>query len=134
MQNYETMCVVKSDVQGEKLQTILDKIEKVITSFEGKDVKKNDWGVKKLAYPIQKLTTGHYFLYNYQGKAGVVNELERQLGFEDQVLRYMTVKIEDPEKNNTKPQNFMFGKIDRTPRPRGGYKQRSYDKHSKRNS
>lgn len=135
MTNYETVCIFKSDVQGEKLNAIFDKITKVMNDHKIKDVKKNDWGIRKLAYPIEKLTTGHYYCFEYAGQGNIVSELERQLGYEDGILRYMTCKIKKSDKAVDTPQSYIFGRIapqgSRGRSDRHGQRQDRHDRHDR---
>jgi small subunit ribosomal protein S6 len=53
-----------------------------------------DWGVRKLAYPINKVTRGRYFYLRFDGDAPLIAELERRLRLDDKVIRYQSVKLE----------------------------------------
>lgn len=112
MPQYETVCVVKPDIQGESLNKITDKIQKVLTDFDVETVNKQDWGIRKLAYPIEKYKTGHYLYFVYEGGGGLVSELERQLNYEDGVMRYMTMKLTKQSRTDVKPEPFQFARIE----------------------
>lgn len=112
MSLYETVCVIKPELTGEAIEKIVAKVQRVLTENKVNEVKKNDWGLRKLAYPIQKLTTAHYLQFVYDGGGDLVGLLERQLNYEDGILRYLTVRVEKGVNPDTKPDTFLFGKID----------------------
>lgn len=91
---YETTFITKSEMSDESLKTFQEKLQQVIGSFQGEVVLTEDWGKKKLAYPISKESRGHYTYLVYTGKPGVVAELERNLRLQDFVLRFLTVNLE----------------------------------------
>ena len=90
---YETICVLEPNVASDTLKKIEDKIQKIFTSHKIKEVAKNDWGNRKLAYPINNHRTGMYVQYIYQGPGELISELEKNLGYEESVLRFLTVKF-----------------------------------------
>lgn len=92
---YETTIITKTELTDEALKTLSDKIEKIISDFQGDVVYTEDWGRKKLAYPIQKESRGRYTYLAYTGKGGVVQEIERNLRIAEPVLRFATVKLSD---------------------------------------
>ena len=112
MTEYELVCVVKPDVTPEQKETLDKKIQKVLTDHKVTGIDKRDWGLRRLAYPIQNHTTAQYYQWVFAGQGNVVSELERQLGYDDQVLRYLTVKVETATHRDGKPDDFQFGKID----------------------
>ena len=91
---YETIFITRSELTDEALRTLQDRIGQIITSFNGETVLSEDWGKRKLAYPIQKEGRGHYTFVVYSGKPGVVHEIERNLRLHDHVLRFLTVNLE----------------------------------------
>lgn len=89
---YETICVYTPDLQGDKLEALDQKIQKIFTQHKVGEVTKKDWGNRKLAYPIKNYKTGHYFQLLYQAPVGLVTDLEKNLGYEESVLRFLTIK------------------------------------------
>lgn len=128
MSQYETVCVIKSDVQGDRLNKITDKINKILTDNKAQDLKCEDWGIRKLAYPIQKLKTAQYLKFIYNGGGPLVSELERQLSYDDSILRYMTMKLGKGDHPELKPDAYQFAKIEAEsyghPFGGGGYERR----------
>lgn len=95
---YETVCVIAPEVQGEQLKKIDDKIKKIFSSFNVKEVAKKEWGNRRLAYPIENYKTANYVQYVYTAPTGLIAELERNLGYEESILRYLTVKYDKHNK------------------------------------
>lgn len=103
MAEYETICVLEPDVQGDRLTRFEDKIKKILSQFKIEKVSKQDWGLRKLAYPIRKFKTGHYFRFVYEGPGAVISELERNLGYEETVLRALTITIDKKNRSDAAP-------------------------------
>ena len=92
MNNYETVFIatpVLSDVQAKE---VLGKFRGVITENGGQIVNEEDWGLRKLAYPIQKKTTGFYFFLEFTGEGNIVETLELQYRRDERVIRFLTFK------------------------------------------
>jgi small subunit ribosomal protein S6 len=98
---YETIYIVRPDVAEEDLATIRERVETVIDSEGGHTLRFDDWGPRRLAYIIRdnsegrKFERGHYQYYRYLVPPGTVTELERNLKLLDNVLKFLTVKIDD---------------------------------------
>ncbi len=91
---YETTFITRSELSDEALKTLQEKLTQVVASFQGSVVLTEDWGKRKLAYPIEKETRGHYTYLVYTGKGDVVHEMERNLRLNDHVLRFLSVNLE----------------------------------------
>jgi small subunit ribosomal protein S6 len=94
LSGYETTFITRSELSDEKLKVLQDRLAQVILSFQGEVVLTEDWGKKKLAYPISKESRGHYSYFVYTGKGDIVHEIERNLRLNDHVLRFLTVNLE----------------------------------------
>ncbi len=92
---YEIIFVVRPDVADDDLVTIRNRASTIIEDRTGTILKNEDWGKRKLAYEIQKCNKGHFFLFNFLGGPEMVAELERTLRIDDQILRFLSVKIAD---------------------------------------
>lgn len=90
---YETTYIVRSDLSDEALKTLQSKLESIVKDFQGESVLTEDWGRRKLAYPINKESKGHYLYFVYTGKGDVVHEVERNLRLHDRVLRFLSVTL-----------------------------------------
>jgi len=91
---YETTFITRAELSDEGLKTLQDRLNGVVGQFGGQLVLSEDWGKRKLAYPIAKETRGHYTYFVYTGKGDVVHEIERNLRLNDQVLRFLSVNLE----------------------------------------
>lgn len=91
---YETTFITRLEMTDEALKALTDRLASVVTAFKGEIVLSEDWGRRKLAYPIQKETRGHYTYMVYTGTGDVVHELERNLRLQEDVLRFLTVNLD----------------------------------------
>ena len=94
MNHYETVFIatpVLSDVQTKE---VFGKFQGVITENGGRIVSGEEWGLKKLAYPIQKKTTGFYFLIEFEAEGDIVDILETQYRRDERVIRFLTFKMD----------------------------------------
>lgn len=92
---YETTIITRSELTDEALKQLQERLNTVVAGFNGSMVLTEDWGRRKLAYPIEKETRGQYTYYVYTGKGEVVHEIERNLRLHDHVLRFLTVNLEN---------------------------------------
>ena len=91
---YETIYIVRPDLADEELKGLSAKVEEIIASMKGDFRRLEDWGIRKLAYPINKVTRGRYYYLRFDGDAPLIAELERRLRLDDKVIRYQSVKLE----------------------------------------
>lgn len=94
MRMYETIIIVQPDLGDEELKALSAKIQEVISTMKGDFQRLEDWGVRKLAYPINKLARGRYYYLRFNGDAPLIAELERRLRLDDKVVRYQSVVLE----------------------------------------
>ena len=90
MNNYETVFIVTPVLSEAQVQEVADKFQGVITENGGQIVNRENWGLKKLAYPIQKKTTGFYFLIEFAAEGDIINKLETQYRRDERVIRFLT--------------------------------------------
>jgi len=94
MRMYETIFIAKPDLSEEETKGLTAKVQEVITGMKGDFKRLEDWGARKLAYPIEKFNRGRYYFLRFDGDAPLIAELERRLRLDDKVLRYQSVKLE----------------------------------------
>ncbi len=94
MQKYESAILFDPELPEERRKEFLAKLAGVISRFQGEVLKQDDWGIRKLAYQIQKKSNAYYTFLVYSGERGVVEEFERNLKIFDGALRYMTSRVE----------------------------------------
>jgi small subunit ribosomal protein S6 len=92
---YETVFILPSDSDEGKKRDILDRLDGVVEKGGGIRIKREDWGVRRLAYPVKNQPKGHYFLLDFVGTAQIVAELERHMRMFEDVHRFLTVKTDD---------------------------------------
>ena len=116
MPNYESVFIARQDISAAQVDGLTEAFEKVITDAGGSVAKRENWGLRTMAYKIKKNRKGHYVLLNFDAPAPALHEMERQMRINEDVLRYMTVRIEEFEEG---PSAIMRNK-DRDDRPRRG--------------
>ena len=95
IKEYETIYVLRSDVDAETAERIQSRVGDAIEREQGKTVKVEAWGRRRLAYPIGKQRRGVYVYVKYVGGGGLVAEVERNLKLQDAVMKFMTVQTSD---------------------------------------
>jgi small subunit ribosomal protein S6 len=89
------MVIVDPDVTEQERTELFDRFGELIAGQSGYLVENDEWGTRKLAYPIKKKPRGFYLRIDYCGSGNLVTELERNLRIEDRILKYMTVLLEE---------------------------------------
>ena len=89
---YETLFVVKPTLTDEETAAQIAKIKDVLAKEGAELVATNDMGMRKLAYPVEKQNRGYYTVLFYKGEGTVINELERNLKINEDVMKFLTVK------------------------------------------
>jgi small subunit ribosomal protein S6 len=135
---YETTFITRIDQTDDSFKALKEKIESIIQSFGGTLVYQEDWGKRRLAYPIEKEIRGQYTHFVYNGKPGVVAEIERNLRLHDSVMRFLTVVIakefdaekylKDTAQGTAMKRDERAGDKPAYERPRGEYGDRSNDR------
>lgn len=104
MRNYESLYIVHPDLVGDELTAVVDKFEKVLSDQQAEILKIDNWGVKKLAYPIKKVARGNYIQILFSAGPEVVAEYERRLRLDEQILRFLTVRLDQKLSLDTEEQ------------------------------
>ncbi len=89
--DYETMFIVNATLEEDAMRAIVDKFKALIEA-NAEIVEYNEWGKRKLAYPIDDINDGFYVLVNYKAEAAFVAELDRNFNIADGILRSMTIR------------------------------------------
>ena len=92
---YETIYILRSDVDADTAEKVQARVAEVVGRDNGKLVKVEAWGRRKLAYPVAKQKKGVYVYVKYVGRGGLVQELERNLKLQDVVLKFQTIQTQD---------------------------------------
>ena len=93
MNHYETVFILNPVLSEEQAKEAVQKFESEVGSLGGKVKHSESWGLRKLAYPIQKKSTAFYFLIEFQGEGDVVQKLEVELKRDERVMRFLTTKM-----------------------------------------
>ena len=131
---YECVLIARNDVTQQQVEAVADTIATQLEGEGGTIQKREYWGLRSLSYRIKKNRKGHYMLLGLDAKPASVNEMERQLGLNEDVLRFMTIRVDALDEN---PSAILARKSDdrertfRGPKPAGrfesGRTRRGYD-------
>ncbi|SNT00646.1 SSU ribosomal protein S6P [Anaerovirgula multivorans] len=94
MNKYELLCVFEPNTEEEKRNQLLDKFKGIIEA-DGEVENVDEWGLRKLAYEIDKIKEGYYVLMNFTTNPDTPKEINRNLKIADEVIRHMIIKIEE---------------------------------------
>jgi len=95
MKRYETTYILRPSLGEDQFAEIIDRTNNIVRNDGGAIIHLERWGTKKLAYEINKETSGHYVYFDYAASGTTVPELERIFRIDDRVLRYLTIKLDD---------------------------------------
>ncbi|HEX3346940.1 MAG TPA: 30S ribosomal protein S6, partial [Acetobacteraceae bacterium] len=91
---YECVLIARNDVTQQQVEAIADQIAIQFEGEGGSVAKREYWGLRSLAYRIKKNRKGHYMLLGLDAKPSSIVEMERQLGLNEDVLRFMTIRVD----------------------------------------
>jgi small subunit ribosomal protein S6 len=112
---YETIYILRPDVDPDTADKVQGRVAEVVSRDNGKLVKVEAWGRRKLAYPVAKQKKGVYVYVKYVGRGGLVHELERNLKLQDSVLKFQTVLTNDDvdvEGLQVDPEEIKFQRLE----------------------
>ncbi|MSP83049.1 MAG: 30S ribosomal protein S6 [Alphaproteobacteria bacterium] len=110
---YESTFIVRQDVASQQVEALAATLTQLVQDNGGTVVKTEHWGLKSLAYRVKKNRKGHYVMFGLDAPAAAVKEMERNLGINEDVLRYMTVRVAEMDANPTVMMQAKQGKDDR---------------------
>ena len=94
MNQYETVFILTPVLSDEQMKEAVKKYEDQLTDRGAEIVHEENWGMRKLAYPIQKKSTGFYQLIEYKAEGTVIADVETELKRDERILRFLTVKLD----------------------------------------
>lgn len=94
LNQYETVFIATPVLSEIQMKEAVQKFKKVITDNGGEIVHEENWGLKKLAYPIQKKSTGFYYLLEFRGPGELIEQLELQYRRDERIIRFLTFKMD----------------------------------------
>ena len=125
MATYEHVFIARQDVNASQVEGITADLSKIIEENDGKVAKTEYWGLKNLAYKIKKNRKGHYLHMQIDAPAEAIAEMERQARLHEDVIRFMTIRVEELEEGDSIVLRAKADKERRGPRePRGERKPR----------
>ncbi len=121
---YECVLIARNDVTQQQVEAVADTIAAQLEADGGTVPKREYWGLRSLAYRIKKNRKGHYMLLGLDAPPASINEMERQLGLNEDVLRFMTIRVDEITEE---PSSILSRKSDdrertfRGPKPAGRF-------------
>jgi small subunit ribosomal protein S6 len=94
VKQYETVFIATPVLSEEQMKETVKKYTDLLTSKGAEIVYENNWGMRKLAYPIRKKTTGFYYLIEFRAEGSVINDLEIAYKRDERLLRFLTVSLD----------------------------------------
>jgi small subunit ribosomal protein S6 len=91
---YETLILLAPNLEPGGLEAFKNKVDGILSAGEGQLVRFEDWGRRRLAYPVQRELFGYYLLYDFQGSPALAAELERNLKIDEKVFKYLTLVLD----------------------------------------
>ena len=116
---YECVFIARQDVSGTQVEGLIETLAGVIAEQGGQVTKREYWGLKNLAYRIRKNRKGHYALLNIDAPPAAVQEMERTMRLNEDVLRFLTVRVEALEEGPSMAMQGRNRSDDRGDRDRG---------------
>ena len=92
---YETVLIARNDVTQQQVETLADQIAAQLEADGGAIRKREYWGLRALSYRIKKNRKGHYLLLGIDAPTALITEMERQLGLNEDVLRFITIRLDE---------------------------------------
>ena len=117
MRVYEELFIVKPDTPEEEVDAYIGQIKDLITTGKGTVDKADKWGVRKLAYRVQKFNEGLYVLIQFSAPSELVKEVERRMRVTDTVIKFITVRIDEKLKKIEKRKKARDKRAARRPAP-----------------
>jgi len=123
MPYYESVFIARQDVSAPQVETLADTFTEIISGGGGSVTKREYWGLRNLAYRIKKNRKGHYMLLNIDAPSEAVQEMERNMRISEDILRYMTIRVEELEEGPSVMARSRSARDDHRPR-RDGHQDR----------
>ena len=92
---YESVVIARPELTESQIENLINSLSKIISDEKGKVVKKENWGLRSLAYRIKKNKKGHYFMLNLDSDPSTIFEYERRMRINEDIIRFLTIKINE---------------------------------------
>ncbi len=93
LKKYELTFIVDAQLEQQKIDELVEHVEKLISGNNGKVIKVDHWGKRRLAYEIKRKQYGHYIYFLFESDGSNIKSIEHDLNFNESVLRFLTVKL-----------------------------------------
>lgn len=118
--HYELTTILKPEGGNEAIRQFVDRVDGIISDYNGNVINLASWGERKLAYEIKKNLKGHYLFFDLVGNGELIDELERNFNIWEGVLKYMTIVVDEAEdieelEKNARGVASLFEKEERKP-------------------
>lgn len=110
MPYYECVFIARQDISAPQVEALADHFTKVIEENGGSVAKREYWGLRSLSYRIRKNRKGHYILLNVDAPATAIDEIGRQMGINEDIIRHLTIRVEEL---NPGPSQIMLSRTSR---------------------
>jgi small subunit ribosomal protein S6 len=94
IRQYETVFIMNPVLSEDQVKDAVSKYKKYLTDHKAEIVHENNWGMKKLAYPIQKKKSGFYYLIEFKSETDLINKLEVEYKRDERIMRFLTVALD----------------------------------------
>lgn len=115
---YENTVIARQDISAAQVDALADALTAIIAEGGGEVKKREYWGLRTLSYRIKKNRKGHYVFFNLDAPPAAVAEMERTMGINEDVLRFMTIRVDALEEG---PSAVMQSRGSRDDRPRRSF-------------
>ena len=95
MNQYETVFILTPVLSAEQMKETVEKFKGILTKNNAELLNEENWGLKKLAYPIEKKSTGFYILFEFKAEPTLPKELDRRLKISDNVMRHLIINKDE---------------------------------------
>lgn len=103
MSLYEHVFICRQDISQQQVETLTENLTAILTEQGGSIEKTEYWGLRSLAYRVKKNRKGHYSLLNITAEHTAISEMERQMSLNDDILRFMTIRVEEHDVEPSAP-------------------------------
>jgi len=94
LNHYETVFITTPVLSESQMKEAVEKFKSILTDNDAKIVQEENWGLRKLAYPIQKKSTGFYYLIEFESEGSLIDKLETEYRRDERIIRFLTVRLD----------------------------------------
>jgi small subunit ribosomal protein S6 len=110
---YESVYIARQDIPAQEVEALTERFEGIVSEQGGKVARREYWGLKNLAYRVKKNRKGHYTMLHLDAPSEAVQEMERNMRISDDVLRYLTIRVDEHSEEPSIMMQTRSGRDDR---------------------